>query len=106
MTKELQTSISPYDIQGIRLQCKCGTRVSIPVSGDSRERLHNLRKCPSCGFPWFFSASDQRLRTLMSYMAAILDMQLMAAESRDPDAMKLSLELSSEASDRAASDKD
>lgn len=42
----------------------------------------------------------------MSYMAAILDMQLMAAESRDPDAMKLSLELSSEASDRAASDKD
>jgi hypothetical protein len=74
MTIETQAFVSPQDIVGLRFQCKCGAKISLPISDKFKMALVNAQKCPNCHDHWFQGDRDNIFTTitnLVSYLDAL-----------------------------------
>jgi hypothetical protein len=66
MTIETQTFVRPQDIKSLRFQCKCGVKLSIPVSEGFKSDLLQVGQCPHCKEGWFQGDRDNLFTTISS----------------------------------------
>ena len=74
MTTETQTFVSPQDIVSLRFQCKCGVKLSLPVSDTFTKDLEQVGKCPHCHEGWFQGDRDHlytNINSLVTYLHAL-----------------------------------
>lgn len=66
MTIETSTFVSPRDVVSLRFQCKCGAKISFPISDKFKMALVEIRKCPHCHEDWFQGDRDNLFTTITS----------------------------------------
>jgi hypothetical protein len=71
MTIETQLFVSPQDVIGLRLQCNCGSKMSLPISDKFKMALLGLQHCPNCNAHWFQGDRDDRLMQLVNLVNSI-----------------------------------
>ena len=71
MTFETQTFVSPQDMIGLRFQCECGAKLSLPISERFRNALLGLQKCTNCNQYWIQGDQDQRFANLVALVNSI-----------------------------------
>jgi len=71
MTIETQAFVSPQDVIGLRFQCMCGTKMSLPISDGFQAAVLKLQRCPNCSQSWFQGDRDAHFQHMVNLVNAL-----------------------------------
>ena len=92
MTFETMSTIAVSDIAAVRLICKCGARIALPIEKRvDKPILMGALGCSRCDEQWFQGSNDSRFQALNGMLTRIVDVREMEKDF----ALGIQLELKS-----------
>lgn len=103
MTIETVSTIAISDIAAVRLTCKCGARISLPLERlVDKPILMGAMACGRCDQQWFQGTMDSRFQAINGMLTRITD----AREMEKDFGLEIRLELKPLAVSRVSGGKD